>query len=1253
MRVGGVPQHEWRYWLKLGVSLLLVSLLLVIGSQLAFRQRLVRSEVQNVPPLLLSEVKEPQALKEALRSLFPPGDDLSLAAEGLSAYLLKDEGPTRLSAVSQLKNAQFSAEMLKQYPNAQEYSLLVEKTKRDAKLKGEAARTEFPVLSSRQLNTLRPGVVVRSSDQVARQLRASTLLALLGLWLPVLVWFFRRLRPDPWILPLASALSGLGFTMMVTLRDPLRESLLFPDFAIGILGGGILLAVVSLYDLQASPLRHLSFVPLLAALLTSLVLLTVGVGPGGSDAKVNLHLGPVVLQPVELIKIFVVLFLAGYCARRWEFLRSLIMGARPVGAGDDSAPGHLETALRRMALPRPQDLFPLVVGVLLSLAFLFLQKDMGPALVLGVTFLALYSVARNRGGLALVGLLILVAGCYAGYLLHTPNTVYRRIEMLLNPWSTLRPGADQLAQGLWAVAAGGVNGAGLGWGETARVPAAHTDFILAAVAEELGFFGLLLVFTLYGLLFWRFLRVARRMVDPYAFFLVLGFATLLMGQLALIGAGVMGIFPLSGVTSPLLSYGKSSQWSVFLIVGAVAALSAHARMHAHAVAGGAPVAGDEPPPSAEAAPFMSGLKVLTAIGLGLMLVLTARAADLQIRQADALMVQPLLAMQAGNEVAFVPNPRLRAIADRIERGTISDRNGLPLATSRRGEADAYHESISSLGVDPDSNCSDLTRRCYPFGPLTFHLLGDLRETVNWAASNVSFAEKEENALLQGFDDNPKLVEVAMPDGSTSREQKRDYSALLPVWWVHQDPAAPAFKALMEKPRNLQLTVDMKMQVALTNAVDHALQAARQDLIKTGTPSDSASDVVRAAAVVLDAETGAVLASVTAPRPLRLGSALRLYSPDAEELFDRPRFGVYTPGSTFKLVTAMAALRKDPSLAEKPFQCRLLPGENRAGTILPGQSRPIRDDAKDHPHGNVSMRYGIQVSCNAYFSQLATLEVKAEALHNTAELFDISTSRPNTVKRLEQVIHQVGFGQGEVVASPLQIATVAATVANGGRFVKPIYTLEQEVRTRGLVTGRADAEVRSGELQVGDRILTEGQATLLADAMRDVVTAGTARRALGTLPLHVAGKTGTAEVQGKRSHAWFMGFARRDESNPESKLERPIAFAVLVENVGYGGKYAAPIIGEMLTTLYAPPVEESKAETTSTGATTAKAVTPKAVTPKAVTPKAETPKAVAPKAGTPRTATPRTVTPRATQPKTTSTPTRSSSTSSKNTSGRAR
>jgi cell division protein FtsI/penicillin-binding protein 2 len=261
---------------------------------------------------------------------------------------------------------------------------------------------------------------------------------------------------------------------------------------------------------------------------------------------------------------------------------------------------------------------------------------------------------------------------------------------------------------------------------------------------------------------------------------------------------------------------------------------------------------------------------------------------------------------------------------------------------------------------------------------------------------------------------------------------------------------------------------------------------------------------------------------------------------ANPYLDRARYGLYPPGSTFKVVTAMAALRKDPALAHTKYSCIRLP-DGRVGNYMRGSNRPIRDDVLDKtPHGVVDMERGVTVSCNAYFAQLGTYDVGAKPLYETAGLLGIAVGAPNTPEQLRQSLPQSSYGQGQVVASPFQMARVAAIVANGGVMPAGVW-----VRDRSRNDG---AEPKT--------VLSPDAASTIGRFMREVVTSGTGRRA-ASANLPIAGKTGTAELADAPSHAWFIGFA------PYGKSPRRIAFSILIENGQYGGTYPAAAASEIV------------------------------------------------------------------------------------------
>jgi cell division protein FtsW (lipid II flippase) len=968
--------------------------------------------------------------------------------------------------------------------------------RRQAGTRGPRGEISLPLLSLQQLRAVKPRLVVRTPAELRSSFWLWTAVFLLAFAAVHAVWRLRRFAGDELILPAILLLSGVGLAMMVTVRDPLRDLPLYRGFAEGVLLGAALLLAGSLFDAERSPLRRMSFLPLLAAFALSIVLILFGSGPGGSDAKVNLF----GWQPVEAIKILVVLFLAGYFFDRWEFLREIAETRAGLPLG--------------LRIPKLEYLLPPLLAMGLVLTFFFLQRDLGPALILSFLFLTLYCVARGKPWMALVGTALLVAAFAVAYKIGYPATVSGRLAMWLSPWDNSFRGGDHLAQGLWSMAGGALTGTGLGLGQPQRVPEIHTDLVLAAVGEQLGFLGLLAVIALYALLVWRGFRAAFRAGSAYGFFLALGLSVLTAIQTLLIAGGILGVLPLSGVVSPFLSSGRTAMLANFLIFGMILAVSARPGP-AEAVAANRRFAG---------AARWAGVALAAVLAL-----IVLRAAQVQVLQADRVLTRGALTLQGDGYRRFEYNPRLVDIAQSIPRGDIVDRNGVILATSDPAQIERNRAVLERLGAVLPAR--DERRppgtRYYPFGGRAFHLLGDLNSRANWAASNTSYAERDASVLLQGYDDFAGVKEVLQPNGRTTRELQRDYGELIPLLRHRWQPEHPQVKAILGRDRTLRMTIDARLQL---RAADTLAKYARQGGFG-------------GAAVVLDPATGDLLASVSYPWPAQLPVQVTGGSEETTPtLIDRARYGIYPPGSTFKIVTAMAALRKNPQLANQVYTCKLLEG-GRVGNYVKGWGKPIRDDPTDKvPHGDVSLEKGIVVSCNAYFAQLATYSVGADELLATAKALGISVARPNTAKQLKDALPQASYGQGQVVATPFQMARVAATIADGGASPEGHWV-------QGAGNTRRSQPVR---------VLEPNLAQMLGRAMRRVVTEGTGKQYLAGVSPPIAGKTGTAEVQDKGSHSWFIGYAPYETAGG-----RRIAFGVIVEHGGYGGRLAAPAAGEIV------------------------------------------------------------------------------------------
>jgi cell division protein FtsW (lipid II flippase)/cell division protein FtsI/penicillin-binding protein 2 len=960
------------------------------------------------------------------------------------------------------------------------------------------------VLSPADLSAVKPRLAVRTVGEFNARVGRAVAWFLVAFWLAHLFRRWRRRDDDPVLLPAVMLLCGVGVITMLGLRDPVRDTIAATLFAGGATAGVLVLVLASEVDFEAWRLRRSVLVPLGLALVLAVVLLLFGSGPGASNVKVNL-LG---VQPVEAIRLLVVFALAAYFGRRLELLRELSEPATPT-----------RPWLRYVRVPRWTDVRPVLASMALVLAFFFLQKDLGPALVLSCVFLALYGVGRGHVAFVLTGLAMLVGGFALAYWIGVPETVRHRVAIWSNPWNNGVPGGNHIAQGLWALSTGAAWGSGPGLGSAQTIPAGHTDFVLAAVGEELGFGGLVVVVALYALVCWRCLRVAAHAPGDYTAFLAAGLALALIAQALVIGGGLLGVIPLAGVVTPFLSYGRSSMLANAFAIGAVLAIAKRRSAVREHLKG----------------PIRALGATLAAAGIAL----TARAGWVQVVRADGFASASALSQQADGGYRFEHNPRLLAAARTLVRGTIYDRNGLPLATSRPEEIGSIEAMYRAAGITTPQPCPP-DDRCYPLGGLAFHVVGDWNTQANWAARNSSYVERDSDAQLKGYDDRARVVEVVHPrTGRAELAIQRDFRELLPLVRERYRPASRAVRDLLARDRDVRTSIDARLQLRAAIAL--------RDRIET-------AGTAHGAAVVLDAASGDVLASVSYPWPsaedlAAAGHGLWENHP-VEVLLDRARYGLYPPGSTFKLLVAAAALRAGAD--KESYACVRLPG-GRVGNYIRGSSRPVRDDPMDRaPHGQVDLRRALIVSCNAYFAQLAQ-RLGPGPLLDAASVFQIDVARTPTPAGLLPTLPHAGYGQGQVVVSPLKLARLSASIAAAGRQPPVRSVLAESAAARS-----GSPEPAAGA--AGQRFLAPADAARLAQAMRAVMTTGTGRSLAGTA-VPIAGKTGTAEVTDAPAHSWFTGFA------PFGGGGRRIAFAVIIENAGYGARAAAPVAGEIVAAAH--------------------------------------------------------------------------------------
>lgn len=359
----------------------------------------------------------------------------------------------------------------------------------------------------------------------------------------------RRRDEDAVLLPTTLCLMGLGLTLSARLAPDLSAR----QAAWQVLSMAAL-ASAAIAPFDVTILRRYRYS--LAAFGLALVGLTLIAGRPAIEGGPALWLGigSLSFQPSELLKLLLVVAMAGYLADR----RVLLAGAA----------SHLGP-LRLPSLPY---VAPLGVMLGLSLLLLAVQRDLGAALLLFAIALALLYIASGRIGYVVFG----GAGFAAGALIlhRLLGIVQTRTAIWLDPWADAQNTGYQLVQALLAMAAGGVLGRGLGRGMPDLIPAVHTDFVYAAIVEELGVAGATAVIMLYGVLVLRGLRIAMTARGAFEQLLAAGLTVALGCQALIILAGNLRLIPLTGITLPLLSHGGSSLLVSAVSIGMLLRLSA-------------------------------------------------------------------------------------------------------------------------------------------------------------------------------------------------------------------------------------------------------------------------------------------------------------------------------------------------------------------------------------------------------------------------------------------------------------------------------------------------------------------------------------------------------------------------------------------------------------------------------------------------------------------------------------------------------
>jgi peptidoglycan glycosyltransferase len=351
------------------------------------------------------------------------------------------------------------------------------------------------------------------------------------------------------LLPIATLLNGVGY-VEIARWNPLYAGKQVVWFLISSIALVATLVVVR----HVRDLDRYRYLTLLGALTLLVLPLIPHFGENIGGARLWVVLGPISFQPVEIAKILLVFFFASYFAANRELLSTPTLRIGP-----------------RQIVP-PKVLMPILIAWGISIAILGAENDIGFAMLLFALFISMLWVTTGLKTYVVLGIGLFGGGLYVAARFFTQ--VHARFTLWFDPWQVCHLTTNcQIADGWYSIAAGGMTGTGLGLGQSGNIPLLTSDMIFAAVAEELGFLGIILVVSLFAAFMGEGFRIAQRASSDYVRLAATGLSALMGFQAFFIMAGILRLLPFTGITLPFVAYGGSSLFANYLIVALLLRMS--------------------------------------------------------------------------------------------------------------------------------------------------------------------------------------------------------------------------------------------------------------------------------------------------------------------------------------------------------------------------------------------------------------------------------------------------------------------------------------------------------------------------------------------------------------------------------------------------------------------------------------------------------------------------------------------------------
>ena len=761
-----------------------------------------------------------------------------------------------------------------------------------------------------------------------------------------------------------------------------------------------------------------------------------------------------------------------------------------------------------LKIPRLRLLLPLFAVWGVCLLVVVFERDLGSALLFYTIFLLMLYVATGRFSYVVIGLALLAVGAVGAY--KFLSHVQVRFQIWADPFKDAQGQGYQIVQSLFSLADGGLVGVGIGNGMANNIPVVESDFIFSAIGEEMGLLGGGAVLILFMLFAVRGLTTAARAKSDLAAFSATGLTAAISFQAFLIVGGVTRLIPLTGVTLPFMSQGGSSLLASFIIVALLLRAGDEATGREAELTGTMAAITDDQVASASSP---AGTRFATSSSY-------ARGSH----SAASRMRRRLLDTPESGVLGRV------ALANRLTRAVFAftalfailignltyvqvikakDYQDMPTNnhTIARSKYIQRGSIITSDGVTLAESLQQedgTYARSYPNGNMAAHVVGYVSQQYGTAG-----------------------VESVMNDTLTG---SKDYSS-----WNN----ALASLAGQNQPGNTaKLTIDSRIQTA----AEQALKG------------------FKGAVVVMDPRTGAVLACASSPTYDNTNIDALMQSGGGEDgsMYDRAMNALYTPGSTFKVVTLAAALETGTASLSSTY---------KAPSSMDIGNAPVTNHG-NQSFGTISLQQAFAVSSNVVFGQVAN-EVGANSLVQFANAFGYGQKLGQDLTSAASIMADPSLmtewetawaGAGQPVGmdhtpgpqtTVMQNCVLAAAIANSGVVMDPFF-VAQVLAPDGTV-------VKTTQSRSLGQAVSATTADQVKQAMLAVVQSGTGTDAQ-IQGVKVAGKTGTAETSGTNVNSMFVGFAPYDSPT--------VAISVALEDYDKHDVKAAKIAGIVLTAALA-------------------------------------------------------------------------------------